>query len=124
KHSFYIILNSYINGLTQKEVLMSAAIAASHRFNSYQTPLAPFSSVINQLDLRSVKLIGVLIKIAEGLDRSLVGAVKNLNFNFDEETVTLKVSSDIDVDFEIRQALRASEKFKEIYGKELIIEAI
>ncbi|GAA0084625.1 exopolyphosphatase [Clostridium sp. CTA-7] len=124
KHSFYIILNSYINGLTQKEVLMSAAIAASHRFNSYQTPLAPFSSVMNQLDLRSVKLIGVLIKIAEGLDRSLVGAVKNLNINFDQETVTLKVSSDIDVDFEIRQALRASEKFKEIYGKELIIEAI
>ncbi|MDU7948504.1 MAG: Ppx/GppA phosphatase family protein [Clostridium sp.] len=124
KHSFYIILNSYINGLTHKELLMSAAIAASHRFNSYQTPLSPFSSVISQLDLRSVKLIGVLIKIAEGLDRSLVGAVKKLQVSFDSHTVTIKVSSDIDVDFEIRQALRASEKFREIYGKELIIEAI
>lgn len=44
--------------------------------------------------------------------------------SFDSHTVTIKVSSDIDVDFEIRQALRASEKFREIYGKELIIEAI
>lgn len=103
---------------------MSAAIAASHRFNSYQIPLAPFSSVINQLDLRSVKLIGVLVKIAEGLDRSLVGAVKDLQVSFDSDTVTINVSSDIDVDFEIRQALRASEKFREVYGKELVIKAI
>lgn len=124
KHSFYIILNSYINGLTHKELLMSAAIAASHRFNSYQTPLSPFSSIINQLDLKTIKFIGVLVKIAEGLDRSLVGAVKELNVAFDEETVTINVYSDIDVDFEIRQALRASERFKEIYGRQLIIKAI
>src|SRR5699024_5651583 len=51
KHSFYIILHSHINGLTHKELLMSAAIAASHRFNSYQTPISPFSAIINQLDM-------------------------------------------------------------------------
>lgn len=124
KHSFYIILNSYINGLTHKELLMSAAIAASHRFNSYQTPISPFSGIINQLDLKTIKYIGVLVKIAEGLDRSLVGAVKKLTVSLDKETVTINVYSDIDVDFEIRQALRASENFKEVYGKELIIKAI
>ena len=123
KHSFYIILNSYINGLTHKELLMSAAIAASHRFNNYQTPISPFTAIINQLDLKTVRYIGVLVKIAEGLDRSLVGSVKKLDVNFDEETVTINVYSDIDVDFEIRQALRASEKFREIYGRELIIES-
>lgn len=124
KHSFYIILNSYINGLTHKELLMSAAIAASHRFNSYQTPISPFSGIINQLDLKTIKYIGVLVKIAEGLDRSLVGSVKKLTVSLHEETVTINVYSDIDVDFEIRQALRASENFKEVYGKELIIKAI
>ena len=124
KHSFYVILNSYINGLTHKEFIMSAAIAASHRFNRYQTPISPFSSIINQLDLKNVNRIGVLVKIAEGLDRSLVGAVKNLEVSFDDENVNIKVSSDIDVDFEIRQALRASDKFKEVYGKTLVIRAV
>ncbi|TGY43366.1 Ppx/GppA family phosphatase [Clostridium sartagoforme] len=124
KHSFYIILNSYINGLTHKELLMSAAIAASHRFNRYQTPISPFSSIINQLDFKNVNYIGVLVKIAEGLDRSLVGAIKELKVSYDEEDVTIDVSSDIDVDFEIRQALRASEKFKEVYNKNLVIKAI
>ena len=121
KHSFYIILNSSINGLTHKELLMSAAIAASHRFNSYQTPISPFSSIINQLDLKTIKYIGALVKIAEGLDRSLAGAVKNLNVSFDEDKVIINVYSNIDVDFEIRQALRAKEIFKEVYGKDLVI---
>lgn len=122
KHSFYIILNSYINGLTHKEILMSAAIAACHRFNDYQIPLAPYSSIINQMDLKNIKLIGTLIKISEGLDRSLVGAIRDLNITFDDENVYINVSSDVDVDFEIRQALRASESFKEIYNKNLIIK--
>ncbi|ATD54743.1 Ppx/GppA phosphatase family protein [Clostridium chauvoei] len=121
KHSFYVILHSYINGLTHKELLMSAAIAASHRFNRYKLPLPPFASIINQLDLKSISQIGVLLKIAEGLDRSLVGAIKDINVEFDLDTVKLTVFSDIDVDLEIRQALRASDKFKEVYNKDLII---
>lgn len=124
KHSFYIILHSHINGLTHKELLISAAIAASHRFNSYQTQISPFSAIINQLDLKSIKLIGVLVKIAEGLDRSLVGAVKDLSISYNDESVSINVYSDIDVDFEIRQALRASERFKEVYGRELIIKSV
>ena len=124
KHSFYIILNSAINGLTHKELLMSAAIASSHRFNNYQTPISPFSAIINQLDLKTIKFIGVLLKISEGLDRSLAGAVKKINVKLDDETVTIGVYSNINVDFEIRQALRASEAFKDTYNKNLIIESI
>ena len=103
---------------------MSAAIAASHRFNRYQTPISPFSAIINQLDFKNVNRIGVLVKIAEGLDRSLVGAIKELKVSYDKENVIIYVSSNIDVDFEIRQALRASEKFKEVYNKNLVIKAI
>ena len=55
KHSFYIILNSFINELTHKEHLMSAAIAASHRFNNYHLPLAQFSYLVNKLDIGIIK---------------------------------------------------------------------
>ncbi|GAB6169742.1 exopolyphosphatase [Clostridium carnis] len=122
KHSFYVILNSYINGLTHKELIMSAAIAASHRFNNYQTPISPFSAVISQLDLKAIKQIGALLKIADGLDRSLVGAIKDFSLNINDKTVEILVYSDINVDFEIRQALRASNTFMEVYNRELIIK--
>lgn len=124
KHSFYIILHSYINGLSHKELLMSASIAASHRFNKYQVPLPPFSSVINRLDVKAIELISVLVKLAEGLDRSLVGAVTDLDVVFDNDNVTITVTSDIDLELEIHQAYRASCKFKEVYNKNLIIKKI
>lgn len=122
KHSFYMILHSYINGLTHKELLMSASIAASHRFNKYQIPQPPFASIINRLDVKAMELIGVLLKLAEGLDRSLVGAVTDLDVAFNEDTVTITVTSDIDLELEIHQAYRAADKFKEIYHRTLIIK--
>ena len=124
KHTFYIILNSYINGLNHRELLLSAAVAASHRNNNYHCPLPPFCSIINKLDLRIIDYLGVLVRIAEGLDRSLEGAVKKLEVTINEDDVKLKVFSDLDLDLEIRQALRSSYKFKEVYNKNLIIEKV
>ena len=122
KHSFYIILNSFINELTHKEHLMSAAIAASHRFNNYHLPLAQFSYLINKLDIDIINKIGALVKIAEGLDRSLVGVVKKLKVYFDDEKVVITVSSPANLDVEIHQAMRGKEFFKEIYHRDLFIE--
>lgn len=122
KHSFYIILHSYINGLTHKELLMSASIAAAHRFNKYTVPQSPFSSIINRLDVKAIELISVLLKLSEGLDRSLVGATKDLTIELSDDTVTLIVTSDIDLELEIHQAYRAAYKFKEIYHRDLIIK--
>lgn len=121
-HSFYVILNSHINGLTHKEILLSALCAAYHRNNSYQAPLAKYSTIINRLDLKHVEYLGIILKLAEGLDRGLTGHVKNLDVIINEDTVTLKLYSDYDLDLEIRQAKRSSKAFSEIYNKELIIE--
>lgn len=122
KHSLYIILNSFINELTHKEHLMSAAIAASHRFNNYHLPLAQFSYLINKLDIDIINKIGALVKIAEGLDRSLVGVVKKLRVYFDDEKVVITVSSPSNLDVEIHQAMRGKDFFKEIYHRDLFIE--
>lgn len=124
KHTFYIILNSYINGLTHKELLMSAAVAASHRNNNYHIPFPAFCSVINKLDFTIVERLGVILKIAEGLDRSLSGAVEDIKVTIEGEDVKILVSSHLDLELEIRQALRCSCKFKETYNKNLVIEKI
>lgn len=122
RHTFYIILNSYINGLNHKELLMSAAIAASHRNNSYHLPLPQFCSILNRLDMKIIDEVGVILRIAEGLDRSLEGAVQKISVDITDENVIIGVSSNLDLDFEIKQALRARCKFKTVYDKTLIIE--
>lgn len=121
RHSFYIILNSYINGLTHRELLLSAAIAASHRNNSYHLPMVQFCGLVNKIDINIIERLGVLLKIAEGLDRSLEGAVENLEITITEDDVTIALTSSLDLDLEIKQALRASSRFKEVYNKSLLI---
>ena len=100
---------------------MSAAIAASHRFNNYQIPVSQFSSIINRLDVKVIHEIGALLKIAEGLDRSLVSSVKNIEVTFNDDEVTILLSSEHNLDVEIHQALRARDFFKEVYNRDLII---
>lgn len=122
RHSFYIILNSYINVLNHKELLMSASIAAMHRFNNFQVPITQFSSIINKLDYKAVTQIGALLKIAEGLDRSVISAVKDVEVSFNDEAVEIYLHSPLNLDVEIHQALRARDFFKEVYNRDLIIQ--
>ncbi|WP_024614418.1 Ppx/GppA phosphatase family protein [Clostridium sp. Ade.TY] len=124
KHSFYIILNSSINGLSHKDLLISATVAASHRNNSYHMPYPQFSSIINRIDINAIEYLGSIIKIAESLDRSLGGAVKELIVDILPDSVVLKLKSSLDLELEIRQAMRSAYSFKQIYGKELIIEKV
>lgn len=121
-HSFYIILHSYINGLNHKELLESAAIAASHRNNTYHLCLPNYCSLINKLDIDAIEKIGVILKIAEGLDRSLEGSVKDVSTIITEDSVIIKAYSDIDLFLEIQQAMRCSRRFKDTFNKTLIIE--
>ena len=78
--------------------------------------------LINKLDIDIINKIGALVKIAEGLDRSLVGVVKKLKVYFDDEKVVITVSSPANLDVEIHQAMRGKEFFKEIYHRDLFIE--
>ncbi|MGL4774148.1 MAG: Ppx/GppA phosphatase family protein, partial [Clostridium sp.] len=123
KHSFYIIMHSRLNGLTHKELVSSAAIAAMHRNNSYTLPFPQFSYIINRLDFGFIEKIGVLLRIAEGLDRTLIGSVKEIDVTISEEDVILTIGSKGCINLEISQALRSSKKFYEVYGKNLIINS-
>jgi exopolyphosphatase/guanosine-5'-triphosphate,3'-diphosphate pyrophosphatase len=120
-HSLYIILNSAISGLSHREILMSALIASMHRNNNFQLPFIKYSSIINRMDIDAIESIGVLLRIAEGLDRSLEGAVKDFEVIIKEDTVLLSLSSNNNLILEIGQAMRASNKFYEIYDKKLVV---
>jgi len=120
-HSFYIIVNSQLRGLTHRELVLSAYMAAYHRNNDYEINLCHFSSIINRLDLSNIRKIGILLRISEGLDKTMLGSVTNITTIIDDKSVTLKLNASRDIDLEVSEALRCKNKFYEIYEKELII---
>jgi len=122
-HSFYVILHSNINGLSHKELIVSAAIAATHN-NKNTIPLQAFFSIISKLDIMAIDAIGLLLSISESLDRSLEDPIESMNIDITDSFVLITLSSDSNISFEINQALRVKKKFKEIYHRELKIEQI
>jgi exopolyphosphatase/guanosine-5'-triphosphate,3'-diphosphate pyrophosphatase len=122
KHSFYMILNSEILGLTHKEILMSAFSAAFHENTLFEGNIFQFHGIINKMDLNIAEKIGVLIRIAECLDKSMTGAVKDIECTIDEENVTLDIISETNIDLEKNYAQRCSDNFYKIYDRHLIIK--
>jgi exopolyphosphatase/guanosine-5'-triphosphate,3'-diphosphate pyrophosphatase len=121
KHSFYMILNSEINGLSHKELIMSAYAASAHRNNEFEMNIFQFHGIINRMDLSNIEKIGIFLKIAESLDKSMSGAVKNIECSIDGDTVTIKAVSENSIDLEISDAKKAIPFFTEVFDKELII---
>lgn len=123
-HSFYIILNSMITGLSHRETLLSAFAAAYHRNNNFEFPFAHFCSIINRLDISNAEYVAILIRIAESLDRSLSGSVEDINVSFDEENVFVEIIAKRNVELEINEALKSKEVFEKIYDRNLVLKTI
>lgn len=121
KHSFYIILNSEINGLNHREVLLAAFAAKFHKKYDSGLSITVFSHMINKLDLFIAEKIGILIALSEAFDRNLRGLVRDVECRVTEESVILTPISDEDISTEIIEAMKVSEKFRELFKKTLII---
>jgi exopolyphosphatase / guanosine-5'-triphosphate,3'-diphosphate pyrophosphatase len=124
KHSFYIILNSEINGLSHKKLIMSAYAASAHRSNDFDVNVFQFHSIISKLDLINVEKIGALLRISESLDKSMSGLVENIECTINTDSVTLKVYSKADITLEIEETKKAVSYFYDVYDKELLIEKL
>ncbi len=120
KHSFYMILNSQINGLTHRELVMSAFIAASHRDDNIEN-FNEYAEIISKEDMETIKKLGILLRIAENLDKSMTGLVKNLIVTLDETTAIIKTISEDTPTIEIKEAMAAASDFKKAFGMKLYI---
>ncbi|MFT8313655.1 MAG: exopolyphosphatase [Clostridium sp.] len=121
KHSLYMILNSQINGLSHRELVMSACIAASHRDDSFPINYSEYKTIITKEDLETIRQLGLLLRLAENLDKSMISIVKDVKCIIDEDTVIIKTISDAMPTLEIKEALTATDEFKEVFDKKLYI---
>lgn len=121
KHSSYIILNSTIYGLTPKECVMSAFAASYHRSDNLPSNFGEFKALLDKIDIYSIKVIGILLRIAENLDKDLSGSIEDVNCKIEDDLVVIKTISNHHSDFLIKQAQNVSDSFKELLGKKLYI---
>ncbi len=122
RHSCYMILNANLYGVSHRDIVLAAFTACCHKkedINVYEW--ARYKDILNEDDMEIVKKLGVILRIAESLDRSMSGTVKSINCDILGDSVIMKTEVDGDAALEIRNAMAASAEFKKSFHKNLEI---
>lgn len=120
-HSAYIILNSNIYGIPQKDIVMAAFVASAHKKGEPCAEFANYKSMLTPEDIDAVYKLGVILKIAESFDRSMCSLITEINCDVLGDSVIMQTESEGDCSLEIQDALSCKNQFKQAYGKNLEI---
>jgi exopolyphosphatase/guanosine-5'-triphosphate,3'-diphosphate pyrophosphatase len=77
KHAYYLIRNSDLLGFTDREIDIIANVALYHR-KGIPKKRHPNLTNLDRPDRRLVSLLSALLRVAEGLDRSHLGLVRDI----------------------------------------------
>jgi exopolyphosphatase/guanosine-5'-triphosphate,3'-diphosphate pyrophosphatase len=122
RHSCYMILNSTLYGVSHREIVLAAFTACCHKkedINLYDWNR--YRDILNDDDIEIVKRLGVMLRIAESLDRSMSGVIKSINCDILGDSVIMKTEVEGEATLEIRDALAAGNEFKKAFRKNLEI---
>lgn len=122
KHSAYIILNSALYGISQREVVMSALVASIYRTDDFSpAELIKYKEYVTEEDVDVIRKLAIILRIAEALDRSMAGSVVGLSCDILGDSVIMKTELKGDASLEIKEAMTASQDFRRIFKKNLDI---
>jgi len=117
KHSMYVLLNARLNGLSHRELVLVALVAASHDKMDLKFKLQQHADVLFPQDGMLVRRLGVLLRMGENLDRSEAGVVEDLICNITKDVVYIDCKVAENADLEIRELYKKVTNFNKVFGK-------
>ncbi len=122
RHSFYFILNSNLYGVSHRDLVLAAFVAQGTRKDEFNAAeWNKYKDLLKEEDLVAVLRLGVILRIAESLDRSMTGVIKSLNCDVLGDSVIMKTEVDGDATLEIKDAMNAGAEFARAFRKNLEI---
>ena len=122
KHTAYIILNASIYGLSTREMVMAALVASAHANDDLNmSDIVRYKAYVSEEDVDVIRKLGIMLRIAESLDRSMSSCILSINCDVLGDSVIMKTEVDGDASLEIKDALNAFSDFKRIFHKNLEI---
>ena len=101
-HSYYVIRNSELVGLSDREIELIAQIARYHRKGEPKLDHAPFAA-LNDSDKRLVRSLAGILRVCVGLDRTHDGRVKKVQVKHTDSEVVIEFSCAEKFDTELNE---------------------
>ena len=119
-HSFYLITHVPLLGFNQHEILLIALTARHHRKKMPRTRDGDFNE-LKRDERRLIRVLSLLLRIAEHLDRSHDQRVKKVEFIRDADHVLLSITCNGDCSLEAWAVESDKEAFNRVIRKPLRI---
>ncbi len=122
KHSFYLTLNSDLEGLSHEDLVKVAFMVGRHRPDrKLRESWRQYRHYLDRDSYEKVKRLATLLMMAEKLDRSEDSVVHDIAVKVKKKSVILTLKTDQPVPLEKAAAMNAAAAFKKAFGKRLII---
>ena len=122
KNSAYMILNSPINGVSHRDLVMASFVCSCTGIDDVNPQeWARYHDLVGDEDVDAVRKMGVILKIASCLDRSLSSAVAGINCDILGDSVIMKTELTGDATLELNSAAEVGAEFRKIFKKNLEI---
>lgn len=120
-HGFYLILNSRLYGLSNRELIICAFLVGRHRDVAFKENIKKYSMLINKDDYDRIKKLSTFLKMAEKLDRSESGSIDDIRCEIDSKKVNVILKAKNNPELEIAAVKKYENDFKKQFGRKLYI---
>lgn len=121
-HGFYLVMNADLNGLSNRERVLTAFLVGHHRESSFREDWKKYKAVMNAKDNDDIRRLALLLKVAEKLDRSEAGLVEQVTVRTEKKRIVLGLRSSADLSLEMAAAGQYRNDFLRLMKKELVLE--
>lgn len=123
RHSGYMIENAKLFGLTHKEQVLTAIIAAWHNgvSRSYLRT-KQYKGLLTAIDLKKLGMASLLLALAESLDYSQTSQISKINAEISKKTAILNLTAETVPTIELHQLKQQLSWFKKAFGLPLVIK--
>jgi exopolyphosphatase/guanosine-5'-triphosphate,3'-diphosphate pyrophosphatase len=121
KHSYYLIANSEIFGLTRNELDIVAQVARYHRQAMPKPTHLPYMALPREQRMVISKL-AALLRVADALDQGHQQRVRDFRCRRSDEELTLQVAASGDLILEAKSLEAKGDLFEDIYGLRVRLE--
>ena len=122
QHSFEVVLNSEIYGLTHRELILASFVASLHSGGDLKmADWAKYNGILTVDDVDATKKLGVILRLAECFDRTKNNLIIDINCDILGDSVIMKTVTTADATFEIQRGMEIGRDFEKIFHKKLEI---
>jgi exopolyphosphatase/guanosine-5'-triphosphate,3'-diphosphate pyrophosphatase len=121
KHSYYVIVNSEVFGLSRDELALVAHVARYHRRSAPKPSHTEYMTLPREKRM-TVSKLSALLRVADALDCTHAQQVRKLHCERRGEEFVLHIAGVADLAMERRSVAMKGDLFEDIYGLKVRLE--